>query len=129
MGQLSLRGISVMFMSGNWGVGSGCLSPDDHSVEFNAVFPATCPYVTTVGGTVSLSPEMAYEGSSGGFSRYFPRPSYQDAAVAAYMKTVDANTQAYYGPYTNFSGRGFPDVAAHSYKVGNGPTGSPHHSY
>lgn len=114
IGLLGLRGISVIFSSGDLGVGAGCLGPDHKTVEFNAIFPATCPYVTSVGGTVDVTPEIAWEGSSGGFSKYFPRPSYQDKAVKTYMKTVSKQTKKYYGPYTNWEGRGFPDVAGHS---------------
>jgi tripeptidyl-peptidase-1 len=83
-------------------------------VEFNAIFPASCPYLTSVGGTMSISPEVAWIGSSGGFSRYFPRPSYQDAAIKDYLNKVSPETFHYYAPFTNFGGRGFPDVAAQS---------------
>ncbi|KAM0327887.1 hypothetical protein ACHAPQ_007236 [Fusarium lateritium] len=114
IGLLGLRGISVIFSSGDIGVGAGCLAPDYKTVEFNAIFPATCPYLTSVGGTVDVTPEIAWDGSSGGFSKYFPRPSYQDKAVKKYMKTVSKETKKYYGPYTNWEGRGFPDVAGHS---------------
>ncbi|KAF3764454.1 hypothetical protein M406DRAFT_91507 [Cryphonectria parasitica EP155] len=115
IGQLGLRGITVLESSGDLGVGAGCLAPDYKTVEFNAIFPATCPYLTSVGGTVNVTPEVAWDGSSGGFSKYFARPSYQDAAVSEYLDNeVSASTIAYYGPYTNFSGRGFPDVSAHS---------------
>lgn len=114
IGQLGLRGITVLESSGDLGVGAGCLAPDNSTVEFNAIFPATCPYLTSVGGTVGVTPEIAWEGSSGGFSSYFSRPSWQDAAIAEYLKTVSNSTLAYYGQYTNFSGRGFPDVAGHS---------------
>ncbi|KAF4442460.1 hypothetical protein F53441_11746 [Fusarium austroafricanum] len=114
IGLLGLRGISMIFSSGDLGVGSGCLAPDGKTVEFNAIYPATCPYLTSVGGTVDVTPEIAWEGSSGGFSKYFPRPSYQDKAVKNYMKTVSKQTKKYYGPYTNWEGRGFPDVAGHS---------------
>lgn len=118
---LGLRGITVIESSGDFGVGAGCLAPDNKTVEFNAIFPATCPYLTSVGGTVNVTPEIAWEGSSGGFSSYFARPSYQDTAISEYFKTISNSTFAYYGQYTNFSGRGFPDVAGHSaspnYKV------------
>jgi tripeptidyl-peptidase-1 len=110
---MGLRGITIIESSGDIGVGSGCLTPDNKT-EFNAIFPATCVYLLSVGGTVSVTPEVAWDGSSGGFSKYFKRPAYQDAAIAAYMKTVSAETESYYGQYTDFSGRGFPDVAAHS---------------
>lgn len=112
---LGLKGITVLESSGDLGVGAGCLAPNNKTVEFNAIFPATCPYLTSVGGTVNVTPEVAWNGSSGGFSKYFPRPAYQDAAVGTYLATeVSAATRAYYGQYTNFNGRGFPDVAAHS---------------
>ncbi|PSR79780.1 peptidase S8/S53 domain-containing protein [Coniella lustricola] len=115
IGQLGLRGITVFESSGDLGVGAGCLAPDNNTVEFNAIFPATCPYLTSVGGTINLTPEIAWDGSSGGFSNYFAQPSWQTAAVDAYIKDhVSNSTLAYYGQYTNFSGRGFPDVAAHS---------------
>lgn len=115
IGILGLKGITVLESSGDLGVGAGCLAPDNKTVEFNAIFPATCPYLTSVGGTVDVTPEIAWDGSSGGFSKYFPRPAYQDAAVGAYLaEQVSAATLAYYGPYTDFEGRGFPDVAGHS---------------
>lgn len=111
---LGLKGITVLESSGDLGVGAGCLAPDNKTVEFNAIFPATCPYLTSVGGTVNVTPEVAWDGSSGGFSSYFARPSYQDTAISDYLKLVSNSTISYYGQYTNFSGRGFPDVAGHS---------------
>ncbi len=111
---MGLRGITVLESSGDTGVGSGCLAPDYKTVEFNAQFPATCPYVTAVGGTVKVTPEVAWNGSSGGFSKYFSRPSYQKATLDTYMGTVSPETKAYYAPFTNWAGRGFPDLAAHS---------------
>jgi tripeptidyl-peptidase-1 len=111
---MGLRGITILESSGDLGVGAGCRAPDNKTVEFTPIFPATCPYLTSVGGTVELAPESAWSSSSGGFSRYFERPAYQDATIARYMKTVSNETYAYYTPYTNWAGRGFPDVAAHS---------------
>jgi tripeptidyl-peptidase-1 len=68
-----------------------------------------------VGGTVSFNPEVAWIGSSGGFSYYFKRPWYQNVAVESYLNTyVSDETKEYYSSYVDFSGRGFPDVAAHS---------------
>ncbi len=115
IGLLGLRGISTIFSSGDGGVGGGCLAPDFKTVEFDASFPATCPYVTAVGGTVAATPEVAWNFSSGGFSRYWERPSWQNATISTYLAThVSADTTAYYGRFANFSGRAFPDVAAHS---------------
>jgi tripeptidyl-peptidase-1 len=75
---------------------------------------ATCPYVLSVGGTVSWNPEVAWDGSSGGFSYYFKRPWYQEVAVNMYLDKLDDDTKDYYSSYVDFSGRGFPDVAGHS---------------
>ncbi|KAL7929774.1 peptidase S8/S53 domain-containing protein [Trichoderma chlorosporum] len=115
IGLMGLRGISILESSGDEGVGASCVATNSSTPQFNPIFPATCPYVTSVGGTVNFNPEIAWDGSSGGFSYYFSRPWYQEEAVGNYVnKHVSAETKKYYGPYVDFSGRGFPDVAAHS---------------
>ncbi|KAM0463062.1 hypothetical protein ACHAPV_003188 [Trichoderma viride] len=116
IGLMGLRGISILESSGDEGVGASCLATNSTTTpQFNPIFPATCPYVTSVGGTVSFNPEVAWDGSSGGFSYYFSRPWYQEAAVGTYLnKYVSEETKEYYKSYVDFSGRGFPDVAAHS---------------
>jgi tripeptidyl-peptidase-1 len=115
VGLLGLRGITTIFSSGDGGLGGGCLAPDMKTVEFDSVFPASCPYLTAVGGTSNSTPEVAWDGSSGGFSRYFDRPSWQKDTVDTYIKTQVSNaTYAYYGNYTNWAGRAFPDISAHS---------------
>lgn len=79
--------------------------------------------MTTVGGT-QLDPTGSFDnekaasfdfypltdgaGSTGGFSNYFPTPSYQSSQVLSYIKGLGS---AYTGRY-NASGRGFPDVSA-----------------
>jgi tripeptidyl-peptidase-1 len=110
------RGITVLESSGDLGVGSGCLSNDGkNQTRFEPIFPATCPYVLSVGGTVSVTPEEAWSASSGGFSEYFPRAWYQEGAVETYLEEhISSATKKYYKSYTNFAGRGFPDVSAHS---------------
>jgi tripeptidyl-peptidase-1 len=115
VGLLGLRGITTIFSSGDGGLGGACLAPDMKTVEFDSSFPASCPYVTAVGGTSNSTPEVAWDGSSGGFSRYFDQPSWQKATIDSYVKAQVSNeTYAYYGQYTNWAGRAFPDVAAHS---------------
>jgi tripeptidyl-peptidase-1 len=60
--QLGARGISIIFSSGDFGVGlpHKCFSNTDPSKrEFLPVFPGGCPWVTTVGGTKGFSPEVA----------------------------------------------------------------------
>lgn len=115
IGLTGLRGITVLESSGDLGVGSGCKSNDGkNTTEFEPIFPATCPYLTAVGGTQAATPEIAWTSSSGGFSNYFPRAWYQEVAIETYLGQLDEATKQYYSQYTNFEGRGFPDVAAHS---------------
>jgi tripeptidyl-peptidase-1 len=141
--KLGLQGHSILFASGDYGVASfpgdgaadGCLGPEGKI--FNPQYPGNCPYVTSVGGTmiyadqtvhspesvmhVDLGGSAANFSSAGGFSNYFPQPSYQQAAVAKYFATADPG----YPSYSEFSvdvntteglynriGRGYPDVSA-----------------
>ncbi|KAI0446093.1 peptidase S8/S53 domain-containing protein [Xylaria telfairii] len=116
IGMLGLRGITVLESSGDTGIGAPCISNDGKKrLEFTPGFPASCPFITTVGGTEAWAPEIAWIGSSGGFSNYFPRPWYQEDAVDTYLENrLPHKVRAYYEPYTNFSGRAFPDISAHS---------------
>lgn len=116
--QLGARGVSLFFPSGDGGVGgdvSSCISNNGkNTTEFIALFPSSCPYVTTVGATKDFNPEVvAYDTangfvSGGGYSNYFPRPSYQDEVVPAYTKSLGSQFQGLYNP----NGRAYPDVAA-----------------
>jgi tripeptidyl-peptidase-1 len=107
--QLGARGVSVIFSSGDNGVGSSCQSNDGkNTTRFNPIFPASCPFVTSVGGTHCVDPELAVEFSSGGFSDIFSRPSYQEGAVNSFLATLGNRWSGLYNP----RGRGFPDIAA-----------------
>ncbi|KAF2100953.1 tripeptidyl-peptidase-like protein [Rhizodiscina lignyota] len=109
---LAARGVSVLIGSGDWGPGVGCQSNDGKNRSmFIPVFPSTCPWITSVGGTRYFDHEIANNLSSGGFSNYFARPSYQEAAVAGYLAKIGGKFQGLY----NRSGRAFPDVAAQSH--------------
>ena len=91
--------------------------------------------MTAVGGTY-LVPETTNALSGGGFSDYFERPSYQDAAVKDYLLELGSTYKGLHFPPTyllsllilnrlslagmyNASGRGFPDISAqsHNFKV------------
>ncbi|KAF8076736.1 subtilisin-like protein [Lyophyllum atratum] len=117
--QLGARGVSLMFSSGDGGVGDNdanpatqqCFTNDGrNATRFIPLFPASCPFVTSVGGTQSV-PEVAVSRffSGGGFSDYFPRPKYQDHVVKSYLKALPKGT---YEGLFNPEGRGIPDVAA-----------------
>lgn len=116
IGMMGLRGISMLSSSGDSGLGGGCTAPDGTTLEFGKLFPATCPYITAVGGTSLASiPEAAWNLSGGGFSGYFSRPWYQETTVTQYLDDyVSSETYQYYGQYANFSGRAWPDISAHS---------------
>lgn len=81
-----------------------------NTTRFLPVFPASCPFVTAVGGTTFVQPEQAAIFSSGGFSDRYPRPSYQDKAVTEYLSKLGSQWEGLYNP----AGRGIPDVAAQS---------------
>lgn len=116
--QLGARGISLLFSSGDFGVGANgkCYSNDGkNKKKFLPIFPGGCPWVTTVGATERFSPEVAVSGNGaagfyagGGFSDVFAAPDYQKADVKAYISGLNGK---YNGLY-NTSGRGYPDVAA-----------------
>lgn len=63
--------------------------------------------MTSVGATTSI-PETSAFFSSGGFSDVFLRPSYQSAAVSAYLARLGTTNAGLF----NASGRAFPDLAA-----------------
>ncbi|OJJ50641.1 hypothetical protein ASPZODRAFT_55920 [Penicilliopsis zonata CBS 506.65] len=111
--QLGSRGVSVLFSSGDSGVGSACETNDGtNRTHFPPQFPASCPWVTSVGATTGTNPEAATYFSSGGFSDYWARPDWQETAVSAYLQTLGDKWQGLY----NASGRAFPDVAAQGMK-------------
>ncbi|KZT71792.1 subtilisin-like protein [Daedalea quercina L-15889] len=103
---LGARGVSVLFASGDGGV-SGL--QDNECTTFIPTFPSGCPFLTSVGGTENI-PETAVSFSSGGFSNYFGRPAYQNAAVSEYLAYLGDNNAGLYNP----NGRAFPDVAAYA---------------
>ncbi|KAF8265096.1 peptidase S8/S53 domain-containing protein [Lactarius quietus] len=106
---LGARGVSVLFATGNEGVGEGNCVTNDGSVKFRPFFlQPVCPWVTAVGGTTSFGPEWAADFSGGGFSDYFERPFYQRRAVPAFLQRLG---NRYNGLY-NVTGRGIPDVSA-----------------
>ncbi|KAJ7068722.1 subtilisin-like protein [Mycena amicta] len=153
--ELGCRGVSLLFASGDGGVGDGISDPESQTCQTNSGKPKTrygflgrvsrmltrhsqihpdvpsvfiylllfnlrltfaasrsCPYVTSVGGTMSI-PEVSSSFSGGGFSDYWERPRYQDEAVEGYLKQLHGRT---YDGLFNRTGRGIPDVSAQSRK-------------
>jgi tripeptidyl-peptidase-1 len=130
--QLGARGISIMFGSGDGGAGNfasnnaaECISNDGkNTTKFIPSFPPSCPFVTTVGATQGFEPETSasrpanslgpdgkvhgFYASGSGFSDHFPRPSYQDDVVPAYVKSMNGEHKGLFNP----NGRAVPDIAA-----------------
>ncbi|KAF7368463.1 Family S53 protease-like protein [Mycena venus] len=105
---LGARGISVVFASGDGGVrGNHDFSQICTNNTFLPVFPAACPFVTSVGSTQGFAPEKAINFTGGGFSNFFPTAYYQTAAVAGFLETVPDDFAGIF----NKTGRGFPDVS------------------
>lgn len=121
-----VRGISLIFASGDGGIAgnrpvsycgnTGCALADESTTTglcFVPTWPASSPYVTSVGGTetsTSTGTQIGDSQSCGGFSYRFKRPSYQEMAVQTYLAkngTVALPESSRF----NSQGRGFPDVA------------------
>jgi tripeptidyl-peptidase-1 len=108
------RGLSILFAAGDdgvWGIEGASTG------TFNPDFPAGSPYVTAVGGTdysgtnINIgSPQMCATKGGGGFSQTFTQPSYQSAAVAAYLSNPAANLPP--SNLYNSKGRAYPDISA-----------------
>ncbi|KAJ4374374.1 hypothetical protein N0V83_003115 [Neocucurbitaria cava] len=123
--QVGARGTTLFFSSGDRGLGgtNTCYSNDGkNTYKFLPAFPASCPYVTTVGATMNFEPEeSAYRpasntsagfrdlySSGSGFSNYFDRPAYQDDVVPDYVDSLGDQYEGLYNP----EGRAYPDLAA-----------------
>ena len=125
---------------------TGCISSSNpqstaqNGTVFNPQSLDSCPYVLSVGATqVNANetvhdpesaavyssgdvPPLHYGGTGGGFSNYFPAPSYQNAALDMYFSNYNPGYATYnYTGYSsiganggiyNRAGRGFPDVSA-----------------
>ena len=112
--KLALQGHTVFEASGDWGVASfsgddtpsGCLIGNEGQKVYNPDQLSSCPYVTSVGGTILwgdqtvLDEESALQislsgrgndkfASHGGFSNYFPRPAYQEEVVERWFQEHD----------------------------------------
>eukprot|EP01136_Pigoraptor_vietnamica_P018708 Opistho-1_new@5511 len=102
--KLGVSGRTVLFASGDSGVGcsSGVFVPN---------WPASSPYITSVGGTtipLLSNKESAWSSGGGGFSNVFEQPAFQADAVAAYLASGVAPDAKFF----NKTGRAYPDISA-----------------
>ena len=109
--KLGLQGVTVVVSSGDYGVGTqlGCIGSVEQpnvGTIFAPLFPQSCPYILTVGGTElrrsdPTAPPVAWEildevavtqfPSGGGFSNIHPVADYQKDAVDAYLDAVGSS--------------------------------------
>ncbi|KAG6810219.1 hypothetical protein H0H92_012845 [Tricholoma furcatifolium] len=136
-GKLGLMGITVLYAAGNTGVSgvqsgycldeNGTMNPN--ATHFAPSWPASCPWVTAVGGTQVMTGAEAVPGSEevwnqevipgffesggGGFSNRFPAPAYQKQTVENYLKGLKKSDPKKLGLF-NTSGRAYPDLSANA---------------
>jgi tripeptidyl-peptidase-1 len=109
--KLGLLGVSVFAASGD--SGPGVRSEEFNCNTFTPSWPASSPYLTSVGATyanASTEREVSVNWSGGGFSTVFTRPSWQAAAVKKYFEVAAASLPA--RTFYAANGRGYPDVSA-----------------
>jgi len=133
--KVGVRGTSIVVSSGDSGA-HGRTDYDCTAPQLRPEFPSSSPYVTSVGATQIVNAQsslpkpppicanyscpssgteqaVSYDNagftSGGGFSAIANTPSYQQAAVTAYLNSgVKLPPSSYY----NATGRGAPDVSA-----------------
>lgn len=108
--KLGARGVSIFIAAGDHGAGDTPTSCKGSTVKkFSPLFPASCPWVTSVGGTNHFGADEQSDPDGGsGFSNMFASPSYQTDAVKGYIKALNGKFDGLY----NKTGRAYPDVAA-----------------
>jgi tripeptidyl-peptidase-1 len=109
--KMGLSGISVLLASGDNGVGCNAAGTEQ---EFD--FPDS-PHITMVGATYldsSSKLEVGATLSSGGFSKDFMRPPWQEDVVDTYLSSTDVTmpSESFYAP-----GRAYPDISAFGQNV------------
>ncbi|TFK38001.1 peptidase S8/S53 domain-containing protein [Crucibulum laeve] len=145
--KLGLMGVTVIYSAGNTGTaaaqGGYCLddngSMNPNATNFNPAWPASCPWVTAVGGTQVIAGSTPgngtaeevwnqdmtmgfFESGGGGFSNRFPMPDYQKTPVNNYLKALKKNDSAIFKHF-NAKGRAYPDLSANAnmfYTIENG---------
>jgi subtilase family serine protease len=126
--KLGAKGISLMIASGDGGAAGRMPAGEKQDCGYHSSFPASSPYVTSVGATMGLNKgpkateiacqcvKGAFITSQGGFSVLnTPAPSWQTDAISAYFQNVTTQPEPGYGN----GGRGTPDVSAsgHSFRI------------
>lgn len=127
--KLGLRGVTIIAASGDEGASSG--SQSTRSCAYTPYFPASSPWVLSVGATQgpeSGLAETACTGitrcgitSGGGMSNIYVMPRWQSQAVRGYFASLSKDMKPYeeknsysrYIPFKHYNkdGRGYPDFS------------------
>eukprot|EP01038_Epipyxis_sp_PR26KG_P006001 gene6001-8263_t len=122
--KLAVQGVTLVAASGDDGAAGHDARTDSSKCGYNPIFPASSPYVTTLGGTKvsSASVEVTCQSDNGGeittgggVSDYYGTPSWQSDSFKSYFA---ANLQSFPSGYS-LVGRGYPDLSllAYNYQV------------
>lgn len=121
--KLGLLGITIIVSSGDDGAVSSVVRTNPLLCAYRVSFPATSPYVTSVGGT--MGPERNEEEvacqadrggiitTGGGFSVLNPTPMWQKSSIEKYNNIVSNKSIQSEIPFKGYNkyGRGVPDVS------------------
>ena len=111
--KIGIRGTSILTASGDYGIGTLFSS----NSGYHPYFPASSPYVTSVGGTMfankktNMHVEQVWNdgsiGGGGGFSNLFQQPTWQNESYKSwYSQGVLPKNASWW----NAKGRSYPDV-------------------
>jgi tripeptidyl-peptidase I len=121
---LGIMGVSIIVASGDYTPNTTCETNKNPTKPWLVPkFPSGCPWVTSVGAThIQRGEEIGAVFSAGGFSDYFPRPSYQgNGEIDAYLRSQSDDLR----PLYNSGGRAYPDVSAVGTNIGIYNRGKP----
>jgi len=119
--KLGVMGVTILVSSGNDGAAGYDTKIGDLSCGYFPIFPATSPFVTSIGATQgpeSEEKEISCQSnrggvitSGGGFSEKVMIPSFQYNAVSEYVKITQKKSKQPISGY-NSTGRAYPDISA-----------------
>lgn len=126
--KLALQGVTLITSSGDDGASGFLARYSNIFCGYYPHFPASSPFVTTVGGTQGIEKgmdEVACQSdkgggitSGGGFSNFYETPIWQKDAITEYISSfIPATNNIYQDPlsshykFLNVTGRGYPDIS------------------
>ena len=108
-----IMGITLVVASGD----NGIWGFQGYGTKFHSEFPASSPYVTSVGATnfatkSKIDSTSTWTCTGGGFSEYLTQPTWQSEAISSYLQLSRSRGLLPPTNYFNINGRGYPDVVS-----------------